>query len=513
MNDVNEREETTDLRTYWRIFVRWWWLPVLGVVGGAVAGFLLSSAVTPNYQATTKVVVQGGATPGTPSLNDIEASQRLSRNYSDLIKTRPILDEVIRSLGLSYTSETLTDKIAVTSPRSLIEIMVTDPDPKLAADIANATAETFINDFRDKQFLQIAQFQASLAQYGILQDPGIIAAQASTMGALRVAEPAIPPAAPSSPRVLTNIVLAAGMGLLLATVVIFALEHLNDTVKSPDELKALIGVTTLGSVLRYPRQEGISPITLGEDHHLSAVYESYKFLRTNLQFAALGTRGFRTLLVTSASPEEGKTTTAANLAISVAREGKSVILVDSDLRKPAVHRVFDLKEQKGLTNLILGHAELDEVMASTAVDGLKVIPSGPVPPDATMVLGSPKMRELVEQLRAMADVVIFDSPPILAVTDPMILAPIVDCVLMVVDIERTSRDTLRRSADALRQANPAFVGAVMNKISTRGRRGGSYYYYYYYYYSGDSKNGRRRGSKRLGPLGKLLGRERRTSKV
>ena len=503
--------EEIDLRVYWHILLKWWWLLLLAVTAGGVAAFLVTGTMTPLYQSTTKVLVQRGATPGTPSLSDIQASEQLAQNYGDLLKTRPILDLVIQDLSLPYGPGTLFSKIKVTSPRSLIEITVSDPDPQLAADIANTTAQTFINDFRDKQFLQIAQFQTSLGQYGITQDPAIIAAQATTMSTLLIAEPAIPSSAPYSPRTGRNIFLAAMLGLLGATVVVFILEYLDDRVKSPDELKTITGLPTLGSVLRYQTRDGLAPVTLGDEHLHSSMAESYNFLRTNLQFAALGTQGLNALLVTSSSPEEGKTTTAANLAISISKDGKKVVLVDTDLRKPALHRIFDLQDHKGLTNVILGDTTLEEALAPTPVEGLRVIPSGPLPPDATHVLGSAKMKEVVEQIKSTADLVIFDSPPLLAVTDPMLLVSLVDGAILVVDAERARRDSVRRSTEILLQASPAFVGAVLNKVHGRGR-GGSYYYYYQAYNS-SRNNGKDEGHNRVKRSGVLQSLFRKGKKL
>ena len=200
----------------------------------------------------------------------------------------------------------------------------------------------------------------------------------------------------------------------------------------------------------------------------------------------MGMKGTILLLVTSSKPAEGKTTTAANLAISVANEGKSVILVDADLRKPAIHRVFDIDggNQQGLTHVLLGHNTLDEVLSTTRVRGLRILPSGPLPPDAAQVLRTAGMRKLMQQLKNRADLVIFDSPPLLSVTDPMLLAPMVYGVILVVDAQGTPRETVRQGATILRQAMPGFSGTVLNKVK---RGGGGYYYNYYYYYS--SNNG------------------------
>ena len=455
---------------------------VLGVAGAAVAAFFVSERMTPIYEATAKVRVEGGQTPGVPSVGDLEASQELAQGYGDLIKTRPILEQVIEDLSLPYGPDTLSDKISVSSPRRLIQIKAEDPGAQTAAILANTTAQTFIDEIRDRQFTQISQFQSSLGQYGIPQDPSIIAAQAAT---LSIVEEAVPPGSPSSPRTILNISLAAILGLLVAIGVVFVLERLDASIKSPDQLKSITGLPFMGLVLRYGGRNGKRPITLSDEHNHSVLAESYKFLRTNLEFASLGTEGLKSLLITSSSPEEGKTTTAANLAISIASGGKSVILVDSDLRRPAMHRVFGLTNQKGLTNVLLGVADLEEASVQTLV-GLRVIPSGPLPPDPTLILQSSTMKDLIKGLENLADIVILDSPPLLAVTDPMILASQVDGVLLVVD-PHSSQDVVRRAAENLRQANPPVMVSMLNKVSTKGRRDYYYYHYYYYYYS--SENG------------------------
>jgi len=314
------------------------------------------------------------------------------------------------------------------------------------------------------------------------------------MGVLRLAEPAAPPAFPFTPRTRFNLLLGGALGLLVAGTIVVVLAYVDNGVRSPDEMKALTGLITLGSVLRYRSQSGTSVITIGDEHAHSPLIEAYKFLRTNLQFAALGSPGLKSLLITSSSPGEGKTTTAANLAISIAREGKSVILVDSDLRKPSLHRVLGIDGHKGLTNIILGDATIEEAMTPTVIEGLQFISSGPVPPDATVVLQHARMKEVVEQLERRADMVIFDSPPILAVTDPMLLLPLVDATLLVVDLESTGRDVLRHAAAELARGNPTLAAMVINKFSPKGR--GGYYYYYNSYYSYHSYYGESNGHRR-----------------
>ncbi len=477
-------DESLDIRAYLHILRRWWWILVLGLTSTALVAFFVSNSMTPIYDAAVRILVRGGQTPGAPSLTEIQASQQLARSYGDLIKTRPILEKVIEQLSLPYGPGRLLGKIDISSPRSLIEIKASDPDPRLAAQIANTTAQVFIDDFFVRQFAHIAQFQSSLSQYGITQEPAIIAAQASTLTTLIIVEEALPPASPSRPQTPLNVIIGSMLGLFVAGFVVFLLEQMDNRIKSLEELNALTGMPNLGSVQYQSPKEGAGPIIAAEEHRQSALTESFKFLRTNLEFAALDTGGVKTLLVTSSTPGEGKTTTAANLATSLAKEGESVVLVDADLRRPNLHRVLGISRDKGLTNLLLGNASVEEVLVQTQVASLGFIPSGPLPPDAPQVLRSGRMKEVLEELKESSQIVIFDSSPLLSVTDPMLLAALVDATILVLDAHRTGRETVKRGAEVLRQANPALVGTVQNKLSAKHR---SYYndYYYYYYPSQD----------------------------
>ena len=205
-------EAGIELRFYLRNLQRWWWLLLLGAVGGAVAAYFLSGLITPSYESTAKVLVQGGETPATPLLPEEQASQDLARTYRDLIKTRPILERVIQDLSLPYDTERLSEKLSVSSTRSLIEMTVDDPDAEVAASIANTTAVIFIEDFRNKQVAQIAELQGSLSQQGIVDETSIIRALASTLSTVSIVEEAKPARSPSSPRVTLNTILAGVVG-------------------------------------------------------------------------------------------------------------------------------------------------------------------------------------------------------------------------------------------------------------------------------------------------------------
>ena len=317
------RSEETDIRFYLGMIRRWWWVLVLGVLAAAVAALLLSRSMTPIYDASAKILVQQSQ-GFLPSASEIQASQQLAQSYGDLITTRPVMEEVIERLSLSYTPRGLSQKVTITAPRSLIVIGVSDPDPEQAAAIANEIAKVFIDRFREQQLLGLARLQTSLADYGIAQDPQIIAAQATMASALAVVETAAPALKPSSPNTRLNVLLGALLGLVVAGGVVYFLERLDDSFKSPDELKDFTGLASLGSVFRWPPEKTGIPHTITDEHQRTSLAESFKFLTASLEFAAAAsTDGLRTMMLTSASPSEGKTTTATNLAVSLARQGKN----------------------------------------------------------------------------------------------------------------------------------------------------------------------------------------------
>ncbi len=495
-------QEGLDLRVYWPVFLKWWWIFVLASVGGGLAGFLLTRGEIPIYQATAKVFVQGRPTPGALTPADVQASLTLATHYSDLVQTRPIMERVTQQMSLPYGAGTLDGKTNVITSGSFIEIQVKDPSSTLAAEIANAVANVFIDDVLVRQLTQMAQFQASLSQYGIAADlNATAAAQLATLTTLTMIEEALPPTSPSPSTLRRSILVGVMIGIVAAGLLVFVLEYLDDSVSSPDELQAITGLTALGIV---PIQKGVDAehpvLASAETVGRNPLNEPYNYLRTNLEFAAAGYQGMKAILVTSAGPSEGKTTTSVNLAISLAREGKSVVLVDSDLRRPSVHRIFGESREPGLTRVVLGTATLEDALISLPGQNLKLLASGPLPPDPIHVIRAPVFKAIIEELKASSDVVILDSSPLLAVADALVLAPMVDGVVMVVAARSTRRRALRSAVESLRNANPNVLGAVLNKVG--GRRSDYYYYYYsqYDYYPRDGERANEASKNGLGLL-------------
>jgi len=222
------------------------------------------------------------------------------------------------------------------------------------------------------------------------------------------------------------------------------------------------------------------------------VIESYNVLRTNLQFATVGQR-LRSLLITSSIPGEGKSLTAANLSIALAHSSQRVILVDGDLRRPRIHKLFHLGNAQGVTTALLqDHFDLDSLLLATEIPGLRVLTAGPVPPNPTQLLSSDRMRDFLTALQAVTDILIVDSPPATAFADAALLSTQVNGVLLVIDAGRTRRDIARKALDALKHVNAPILGVLLNRMP---RSAADYYYYHYYYEEREGRSSRRSASK------------------
>lgn len=280
-----------------------------------------------------------------------------------------------------------------------------------------------------------------------------------------------------APNTTSNLIYAAVVGLLIGLCLALLQEYLDDRVNIPEDARRVMGAPVLGFV---PLVEE-SKARLIRQSHGGTLLESYRVLRTNVRFATVGSES-TSMLVTSTVPGEGKSLTVANLAVAMALDGRSVIAVDTDLRRPTLHEKFDVSQKPGLTNVLVGNTSLDEALQETAIPGLRVLATGPLPPNPAELLNSPAMRQLHAQLKERADVVLYDSPPFLASADAQILSADVDGVLYVVQFGEARKSAVRHASELLAQAHANVLGIVFNKITLGGVRDDYYYYGYYRYY-------------------------------
>ena len=303
----------------------------------------------------------------------------------------------------------------------------------------------------------------------------LLIAQGSEVANAAIAALAAVPRMPVSPKVEQNLVIAAILGLILGLVLAVVVDYLDDSIKDPKEAEDLLELPVIG-LIAYATDGG--PVLPEHPTSRSPIAEAFRTLRANIRFSGAD-KPVETLLVTSPGPEEGKSTIVADLAIAAANAGQKVIAVDTDLRRPALHRFFNVENDVGLTSVLIGERSLDEVLVDTGETGVTLLTSGAVPPNPIEFLESDAMHQLVEALKERADVVIFDSPPVLLVADAQILSSIVDGTLLVVEMKGTRREMARQAKALLVRAGARILGLAANKLR---RVGGGYYYYYYYYY-------------------------------
>jgi tyrosine-protein kinase Etk/Wzc len=325
---------------------------------------------------------------------------------------------------------------------------------------------------------------------------------------VRIVDEAIEPIAPTKPKKKLNLALGVVLGLGLGIGITFLREYFDNTIKTHEELENL-GYNILANIPKIEmskveqklenRLSKLGPIEGKRIEarlitHLdpkSPVSEAYRTLRTNLQFSKID-RSVRTMLITSSGPKEGKSTTSANLAIAIAQSGKKVVLIDGDLRRPVVHSIFGLEKDDGLTNYLMNDISFAKMIKKSIMENLSIIPSGILPPNPSELLSSSRMEELIERLKESFDIILFDTPPIIAVTDAAILSTKVDGTILVVSAGQTNFDAVVRAKSLLDNVNAYILGALLNGVEVGGMYGTYYYYYYHNYYSKPGKKSRKR---------------------
>ena len=533
-----------ELREYWLILRRWLWLVVLGTVLTASAAYFVSNNTEPVYQSTVTLRLDLASGDMTNEYAAILTANQLAGTYSEQIRMRPVLGAVLETLDLQdkMSPSSLASRVTVdpVGDTQLIRVSVEDADPQMAAIIANQIVEVFIAQNQEFEQNRYADSKLSLSkQMTLMQEElettqaaldalgsstmaeekteldrldltlasqqaayanllsnyeRIRIAEASESSNVVVVEEAIPTDSPIRPRTMANTLLAAVVGALLAVGIMFLVEYLDDTVKTPEDLASVTDLSTLGAIADIEGRTGRDRlVTLLTPR--SAISEAYRMLRTSIQFAAVDGQ-VKSIMVTSSGSGEGKSTTAANLAIVMAQTGQRVILVDADLRRPVQHRLFELPNSKGLTMALLDlNAPPKEHLQATSVPGLQIMTSGAIPPNPAELLGSQRQADLLADLEKEADLIILDSPPVLTVADALVLAPRVSGVLLVVEVGSTRRGAVQKAVDTLLHADARVLGVALNRLTLR--RSAYYYHYYQQYYrqyEEDGKDSSRRRS-------------------
>lgn len=449
-----------ELSDYWRVLRNRWRIFLAVVVLGVTGAFALTSAMPQVYTARTDVFVAPEAGSSTAEL--MQGSTFILnrvKSYVEVIDKELVLQPVIERLELSTTPRELAMQVAasVRAETVVVSIRVTDSSPEQAATIANTIA---------------SEFQRVAPQLEPMR------ADETSVVRITVVSPAEPPASPSSPSLRINLVLGLLAGLGLGTAAAVLREVTDRRIKRGADLAAVTDAPVIGHIPVDPAADG-RPLIVGAQAR-SPRAEAIRQVRTNLQFLDV-TQGARSYVVTSSLPGEGKSATSINLAITLAEAGLRVCLLEADLRRPTGGRYLDLESSLGLTSVLIGTAQLQDVIQSWGPNGLDVVLSGPIPPNPSELLATSAMGQVLAYLESAYDIVIVDSPPLLPVTDAAILAKRCAGAIVIVAVGRqaATRTELRHALDKLHAVNARVLGVVLNKLPRKGPDGTSIGNYQY----------------------------------
>ncbi|MBI4259104.1 MAG: polysaccharide biosynthesis tyrosine autokinase [Actinobacteria bacterium] len=471
----------------------------VGAVLFTATALTLSVQQTPMYLSTAKVLVQPVSLVPGQSVASLAPNLDTEK---ELAASAPVAELAAGDVGFEGEPEALVEQLSVevVTATEILEIGYLDPDPARAQRMAQAFADAYLESRRQQALDDLLAASASvrkrieslnaeveaidqqlassdspdatlqaratslISQIAVLQQKLADLTPPDTLRAGQVVVPAGLPTRPAQPNHVVNGGLGLLVGLMVGMGVAFIRHHLDDRVWSRADLEEAIDAPVLAAVPTVSgrrRRKDDFLITVREPR--SPASEAFATLRTSLMFTA-ARRQARVVLVTSPSPRDGKTWVVANLGVALARAGKRVIVVSADLRKPRLHRRFDLDPKRGLTEVLTGRCSLVDALVRTGVEGLQLLPSGRVPANPVELLGSDRMRAVLDELAGRADIVLVDSAPVLPVADALALAPRVDGVLLVARAEATSRSFMAHTVQQLDQMGSRVLGAVLNGL-------------------------------------------------
>ncbi len=499
-----------ELSAYLSVLRRRKWIVILSVLLGTAIAAAFTFLSTPQYAASTTVRVLTVGSTDSSARPDITYTERLVNTYSRIITGNNVRRQIMNDLGLESMPIISVQSIAGTE---LIRIVAEAPDPEDARDIANAAAQVLVNENREfysggagqtlKEILgeQVDQALIALNEARANYDAALAASppvetavaaasealetrertytslltqyeaarleEAVRANAISVVEEANAPNRPAKPRHPVNLALGLAVGLVSGIALALLAENLDTTLYTAEQIENATQMETVGQI--PASKDDLSIARLGAGHYPQL--ESFRRLRTNI--LASGSGGSQVALLTSAKRGEGKSTVSANLAVTIAQSGREVVVVDCDLRLPTVHKLFDLPNKRGLTNILAGEVSVDESIQYSAFPRVQVITSGPLPPNPTELLGSQRMLDLIEQLKTQFDFIILDTPALLSVADAAVLAPAVDNVILVVAQSQTRRGDVQTVRRQLSNVRVKSIEVVVNRAEPNG----SYAYY------------------------------------
>ncbi|WP_176450130.1 polysaccharide biosynthesis tyrosine autokinase [Geodermatophilus saharensis] len=439
-----------------------WWLLPLGAVAGAVLALVLALVQTPLYTSSTQLFVSTTAASSTlDAVQGREFSEARVQSYARLLTGRDLAGRIVERLDVDTTEGEVQDSItaAAVPGTVLIDVSVTDPRPERAQAVAEAVGQEFP---------------------GLVSDIEAPVAGGEPLVRVTVTDAPQLPTAPSSPDRFRYTALGIVLGLVLGVLAAVARRRMDRTVKVPDQAAELVGAPVIGTVLK---DASLETRHVADSFSPGRAAEDYRLLRTNLQFLQVDEPP-KVIMITSPAPGEGKTTAAVNLGLALADSGRRVTVIEADLRRPKVTRYLGLVSGVGLTNVLAGTADVEDVVQQYGDSGLSVIGAGPLPPNPGELLASTQMAALLEKLRGDNDFVLIDTPPVLPVADSVGLAVLVDGVLVSVRYGRTLKEHARQVGVTLERVGATVLGLILNIVPPKAELVATHGYGLEYGYDG-----------------------------
>ncbi|MEW1961041.1 polysaccharide biosynthesis tyrosine autokinase [Microbacterium sp. NPDC077644] len=439
-----------ELRDYIRILHKNWIVILVLLIVGLAGGAGYAAMQAPKYVASTQLYVsvrtEGAATGDL--VQGTTFARQIVTSYVDVIGTALVLDPVVEELGLDTTASALSSRISATTALNtvLINITVTDIDPKQAAAIADATAASFANVVQTELERPDTEGGASPVQ-------------------ITITDPAAEPTKPSSPNVPLLIVLGGLLGLAAGIAFAVLRSVLDTRIHTLHDLETITDRPMLGGIAYDPEAKS-RPLIVHADPR-SPRAESFRTLRTNLQFLEVDSPS-RTFVISSAGPGEGKSTTTANLAIALAETGARVALIDGDLRLPRIADYMAIEGGVGLTNVLIGQLDVADALQKWGKNELYVLPSGPIPPNPSELLGSAAMDRVLKPLEEYFDYILIDAPPLLLVTDAAVVGKKTRGIILAAASGKTKKPELSGAIRTLETAGVNLLGVVVTMLPTKG---------------------------------------------
>lgn len=426
-----------DFRTYVTALRRHWWIPLLTTMLALFGSALAFWATPPTYASTVAFYVSTPISDGTNAQSAGQFAQARVNSYVVLMSSERVAEAVVERTGVDLAPTEVMRKVTAEASLNTVVVRATvrDSSPERVALLAEGLADTFGTTVSK------------------LDNPG-------TGRATVIINVVSGPTAlgPVAPQLKVYFGLGLLVGLILGVLLVLLREILDNTLRTADAAASLVGAPVLGNI-RFDADARKSPL-ISRDRTGSLRAESFRQLRTNLQFVNAA-HSTKVLVMTSATSGEGKTSSTVNLALALAEAGQRVLIVEGDLRRPAVAGLLGLESELGLTNVLVGQVPIADALQEWA-PRITVLTSGSMPPNPSELLGGQKMSELLSTLRPRFDQILIDTPPLLPVTDAAVVAGSADGVVMVVRSAKTTRDQVAAATRALRVVNAELVGVVFN---------------------------------------------------